>query len=79
MTVSEGVSLVNAAVGLGGLLLAVGSAVERLKALQASNKSQGERIGNLEKAVQSLHARDRLRTELGVVDRRHDRPEDDGR
>lgn len=78
MTVSEVTAVVNAVAGLGGIVLAIGSALERLKALQASNKSQGERIGALERGIQALHAREKLKTELGIVDRHVDRPGDPG-
>lgn len=69
MSVHDVTALIDAVAGLGGLLLAVGSALERLRRMQASQKEQGERIGKLETAMNGFRAREQLRAELGIVER----------
>lgn len=54
--------------GVGGVLIAIGSMVERLRSLQASNRGQGERIGRLEKFMAGVQERKRLMGELGIID-----------
>jgi hypothetical protein len=53
---------------LGGVLLSAGAALERMRRIEGSNKSQGERIGRLEDLVTEL------RTERRVLEGLERRP-----